>query len=89
MTLEAIIEDIHGLEQELARLEARYGLLSPDFYHLYRAGELEQTRDFIAWVGYYEAKLAREAEYREVMYDRLRELRRQEGLGSLRLSPAA
>ena len=56
MTLDEIIQDIHGLETQLSELESHYGLLSGDFYHLYRAGELEQTRDFIRWVGYYEAK---------------------------------
>ena len=61
MTLKEIIQDIHGLNVELAKLEKKYGLLSEDFYHLYKAGELEQTKDFIKWVGYYEAKLAREA----------------------------
>jgi hypothetical protein len=57
---EDIIRDIHGLETELAALEKQYGLLSSDFYHFYRAGELEQTRDFIRWAGYYEAKEERE-----------------------------
>ncbi len=88
MTLPEIIQDIHGLESELAQLEKRYGLLSADFYHLYKAGELEQTRDFIQWVGYYEAKLKREAQYREMMYRHLRELRQQAGLDSLHLAPA-
>ena len=60
-----VIRDIHGLELELAALEDQYGLRSPDFYHCYRAGELEQTRDFIRWSGYYEAKLDREARYRQ------------------------
>lgn len=68
MTITDIIRDIHGLDAELTILESRYGLLSADFYHLYKAGEVEQTRDFIQWVGYYEAKVAREASYREMMY---------------------
>ncbi|NCP33950.1 MAG: hypothetical protein GW911_28665, partial [Armatimonadetes bacterium] len=51
MRLHEIVEDIHGLEAELAVLEDRYGLLSPDFYHLYKTGELDQTKDFIQWVG--------------------------------------
>ena len=92
MTLSEVIEDIHGLDAELAQLESRYGLLSADFYHLYKAGELEQSRDFIQWVGYYEGKLAREACYREIMYDYLRQLRQKAGLGTLRLtaeSPAS
>jgi hypothetical protein len=61
MKREEIIRDIHGLDAELATLEEQYGLLSADFYHFYRAGELEQTRDFIRWAGYYEAKQEREA----------------------------
>ena len=47
VTLHEIIQDIHGLETELSPLERRYGLLSADFYHLYKADELEQTHDFI------------------------------------------
>jgi len=70
MTLSEIIQDIHGLDKELKQLESRYGLLSADFYHLYKAGEIEQTRDFIQWVGYYEAKVEREARYKELMSNR-------------------
>ena len=61
VTLSEMIQDIHGLDAQLAKLEKRYGLLSADLYHLYKVGELEQSRDFIQWVGYYEAKLARQA----------------------------
>ncbi len=88
MKREDIIRDIHGLDAELAKLEEQYGLLSADFYHCFRAGELEQTRDFIRWAGYYEAKLEREARYRKLVYEHLRELRRQSGLGALELTPA-
>ena len=87
MTLSEIIQDIHGLDGELTKLEKRYGLLSADFYHLYQAGELEQSRDFIQWVGYYEAKVERETRYRELMYAYLRELREKAGLGPLQLGP--
>ena len=87
MTLNEIIQDIHGLEAELAQLEKRYGLLSADFYHLYKAGELEQSGDFIQWVGYYEAKLEREARYREMMYAYLRDLRHRAQLEALHLTP--
>jgi len=87
MTLNEIIQDIHGLDAQLTELERCYGLLSADFYHLYKAGELEQSHDFIQWVGYYEAKLAREASYREMMYDNLRKLRQRAGLGALHLTP--
>lgn len=88
MKREDIIRDIHGLETELAALEEQYGLLSADFYHFYRAGELEQTRDFIRWAGYYEAKQERETTYRQLVYEHLRELRRRAGLGALALEPA-
>jgi len=87
MTLSEIVQDIHGVDAELAKLERCYGLLSADFYHLYKAGELEQSRDFIQWVGYYEARLEREARYREMMYVYLRDLRQSVGLGTLRLTP--
>jgi hypothetical protein len=87
MRREEIIQDIHGLDEELARFENQYGILSPDFYHCYGAGELEQNKDFIQWVGYYEAKLDREKQYRELAYEHLRELRRRSGLGALHLSP--
>ena len=87
MTLPGIIQDIHALETKLVQLEILYNLRSPDFYHLYKAGELEQSREFIRWVGYYEAKLAREAQYQELMYDYLRQLRQKTGLGALQLIP--
>ncbi len=89
MPLTDMIEDIHGLDVELGKLESRYGLLSADFHHLYRAGELEQSQDFIAWVGYYEACLYRASRYRQPMYERLRELRQHAGLGALRLTPVS
>lgn len=87
MTLQDVIQDIHGLDAELEHMELRYGILSADFYHLYKAGEIEQSRDFIEWVGYYEAKLERLTRYREMMYDYLRQLRQTEGLNVLRLLP--
>jgi hypothetical protein len=37
------------------------------------------------WNGCHEAKLAREARYREMLYAYLRELRQQAGLGALTL----
>ena len=88
MKREEIIRDIHGLDTEMAALEEQYGILSADFYHFYRAGELEQTRDFIRWAGFYEAKEERESAYRRLIYEHLRELRRRSGLGALTLEPA-
>jgi hypothetical protein len=88
MKREDIIRDIHGLDTEMAALEEQYGILSADFYHFYRAGELEQTRDFIRWAGFYEAKQERETSYRQLIYEHLRELRRRSGLGAFVLDPA-
>jgi hypothetical protein len=88
MKREDIIRDIHGLEAELAALEEQYGLLSADFYHFYRAGELEQSRDFIRWASFYEARQEREVSYRQLVYEHLRELRRRSGLGAVALDPA-
>ncbi len=88
MRREDIIRDIHGLDAELAALEEQYGLLSSDFYHCFRAGELEQSGDFIRWAGYYEARLERESRYRQMAYEHLRALRRRSGLGALALEPA-
>jgi hypothetical protein len=84
---EDIIRDIHGLNAELAALEEQYGLLSADFYHFYRAGELEQSRDFIRWAGFYEAKEERETSCRQLVYEHMRELRRRSGLGALAFEP--
>ena len=88
MKREDIIRDIHALDAELAALEDQYGLLSADFYHCFKAGELEQTRDFIRWAGFYEARMDREARYRQMAYEHLRELRKRSGLGALSLEPA-
>ena len=88
MKREDIIRDIHGLDAELATLEEQYGLLSADFYHCFQAGELEQTRDFIRWAGFFEAKLEREASYRQMAYGHLRELHRRSGAGALTLEQA-
>jgi hypothetical protein len=102
VTREQIVRDIHGLDAELTALEEKYSLLSADFHHFYRAGELEQSQDLPQWAGYYEARLERESQYRELVYDHyrelvydhyrelvydhLRELRRQAGLGTVQLA---
>lgn len=41
MTREEIIREIYGPDAKLTTLEKKYGLVSADFYHFYRAGELE------------------------------------------------
>jgi hypothetical protein len=71
MTLEEILQDIHGLDERLRELEQRYGLLSEDLYSLYRLGELEQSRDLIRWVGYYELRQERQRTYATALRERL------------------
>ena len=60
MTLEEILQDVHGLDARLRELEQKYGMLSEDLYALCRLGELEQSRDLIRWVGYYELRQERQ-----------------------------
>ena len=63
MTLDEILQDIHGLDERLREFEQQYGMLSEDLYTLYRLGELEQSRDLIRWVGYYELRQERQRVY--------------------------
>ena len=75
MTLDEILEDIHGLEAKLWELEQQYGLLSGDLYTLYRLGEVEQSRDVIRWVGYYELRQERQRAYEAALRERLLAMR--------------
>jgi len=87
MTLEEILQDIHGLDVRLRELEQRYGLLSEDMYTLYRLGELEQSRDLIRWVGYYELRQERQRAYAAALRERLLSLRHTGAGLSLPLQP--
>jgi hypothetical protein len=69
--LEEILQDIHGLDTKLRELEQTYSLLSEDMYALYRLGELEQSRDLIRWVGYYEMRQERQQAYAAALRERL------------------
>ena len=60
MTLEEILQSIHALEGQLRKFEEQYGLRSEDFYRLVQEGRLEQSADFIEWLGLYEIKCQRE-----------------------------
>lgn len=87
MTLDEILQDIHGLDERLRVLEQEYGLLSEDLYALYRLGELEQSRDLIRWVGYYELRQERQRLYAAALRERLLEVRRAEAGAPLSLRP--
>jgi len=60
MTLNELIESIHTLETYLQRFEDKYWLRSKDLFRLVQQGKLEQSPDFIEWLGIYEIKLRRE-----------------------------
>jgi hypothetical protein len=87
MTLEEILADIHGLNQRLLELEQEYGLLSEDVYSLYRLGELEQSRDLIRWIGYYELRQERLKAYTAALRDRLLKMRQETAGVPFRLRP--
>jgi hypothetical protein len=86
MTLEEILQDIHGLDTKLRELEQTYSLLSEDMYALYRLGELEQSRDLIRWVGYYEMRQERQQAYAAALRERLLQWRSHTG-GPVTLRP--
>ncbi len=65
MTLDELIGGIHDLESYLNKFEEKYRLRSEDFYQLTTAGKLEQSNDFIEWLGIYEIKLKREKKYQQ------------------------
>ena len=87
MTLENILQDIHGLDARLCELERQYGLLSEDLYSLYRLGELEQSRDLIRWVGYYELRQERQRAYAAALRERLLTLRQVSAGAPILLRP--
>ncbi len=88
MTLEDIVEDIHGLDRRLRKLERQYGLLSEDTYTLYRLGELEQSRDLIRWIGYYELRQERQKAYTIALREHLLRLRHETTKTPFQLRPA-
>jgi hypothetical protein len=87
MTLDEIVQDIHGLDARLQDLEQRYGLLSDDMYTLYRLGELEQSRDLIRWVGYYELRQERRRAYEAALRERLLTMRSASAGAPILLQP--
>ena len=63
MTLSEILQSLHALEGQLRRFEEQYRLRSEDFYRLVQDGRLEQSADFLEWLGLYEIKCKREQQY--------------------------
>ena len=78
MTLQELLSDIHGLDERLRELEQKYGMLSEDLYMLYRLGELEQSKDLIRWIGYYELKQERQGHYTAALREHWIQLRQSQ-----------
>lgn len=74
MTLSEVVASIHNLEQKMQEFERKYNLLSDDFYQLAQEGKLEQSADFIRWLGYYELWLDRKRWYQELLAERFSRL---------------
>jgi len=80
MTLQEIIADIHGMDQELQEYEDKYGLRSRYFYELYTSGKLrdedpDESREYGDWAACYEIKIHREQLYDEMIQNILLPLR--------------
>lgn len=73
MTINEILRDIHSIQDHLKKFEEKYKLISQDFYKLYKANKLEQSHDFIEWLGFYEIMLDREYEYKKLLKEQIAE----------------
>ncbi|MEK7728811.1 MAG: hypothetical protein AAB354_10390 [candidate division KSB1 bacterium] len=49
ITLESLLEDLHGVEVEIQEYEKKYKLHSSYFLPLYEAGVFEEVHDFGDW----------------------------------------
>ena len=65
MTLEALLADIHALEEELLAFECKYGVRSDIFYAAYVSGEEPEDESWVLhfseWASVYKTWLARQA----------------------------
>ncbi|MBI4789080.1 MAG: hypothetical protein HY782_18770 [Chloroflexi bacterium] len=64
--LSRLINDMQGLEDELHKYERKFHLRSEDFYRLVTTGKLDQSPEFLMWLGMYETLVARKKEYRRL-----------------------
>lgn len=69
MNAQALLADIHALEEDLLAFERKYGVRSEIFFAAYARGEEPENEawvlDFTEWASVYRTWLARQAEYRD------------------------
>ncbi|MBE2197952.1 MAG: hypothetical protein IAE79_05030 [Anaerolinea sp.] len=73
--LNALLEDIHILTEQLSAFEERYGLLSEVFYDWYSVGNEPENdawvMDFTEWAGLYRSRQLLMTEYRSFIQKRI------------------
>lgn len=69
MNAQALLADIHALEEGLLSFERKYGVRSEIFHAAYAQGEEPENEawvlDFTEWASVYRTWLARQADYRD------------------------
>lgn len=84
MDLRNILLDIHALEEELLDFERKYGIRSETLYAAYTNGEEPEddgwVLDFGEWASIYKTWLTRQAEYRNEVQRRQRNVTSLRGL---------
>ena len=64
--LQNLLFDIQSIEDELRRFERKYRLRSAVFYNMVMDSTLDQSEEFIKWLGLYEILQRREKQYAEL-----------------------
>jgi len=89
VTITEILDDLRAADEVTRRFERRYWLSSEDFYELYSQGLLddgEHTEDFTLWAAFFEIKLDRERDLRQLSRERMRQFREQAKSGAVQIS---
>ena len=89
VTITEILDDLRAADEITRRFERRYWLSSEDFYELYSQGLLddgEHTEDFTLWAAFFEIKLDRERDLRQLSRERMRQFREQAKSGAVQIS---
>lgn len=73
--LQELIKELHNLDQQLARFEEKYGVLSETFFAWYQSGQEpddpDWVQDWALWAGTYQLKLRRQDKYHRLIAESL------------------